>query len=125
MTIEVMLNAMGANNLLRRVNKNTGKDDSVFALSEGSTTNVRGIYFSTRMKAVQITNSSLTLYSLRHTYITHQLLAGVPLPVIATRCGTSAATIEQHYKHVAPMQFAELLQQANPKGVLKEWHYLN
>ena len=108
-----MLNAMGASNSLICVNENTGKDDLVFALSEGSTTNELGMKFPTGLKSVQITNSSLTLYSLRHIYITHQLLAGVPLTVIATRCGTSTAMIEQHYKHVVPMQHAAELEPIN------------
>lgn len=50
-----------------------------------------------------------TLYSLRHTYITWQLLAGTSMDVIARQCGTSAAMIEQHYSHVKPEMFADAL----------------
>lgn len=52
---------------------------------------------------------SRTLYSLRHTYITWQLLAGTSMDVIARQCGTSATMIEQHYSHVRPEMFADAL----------------
>jgi integrase len=39
----------------------------------------------------------VTLYSLRHSAITRQLLAGTPIRVVAAMCDTSVAMIEKHY----------------------------
>ena len=39
----------------------------------------------------------LTLYVFRHSVITHQLNAGVPLPMTAKRSGTSMRMIDKHY----------------------------
>jgi len=49
------------------------------------------------------------LYSLRHTYITWQLLNGTSMDVITRQCGTSTEMIEQHYSHVKPEMFADAL----------------
>ncbi|GAA6167831.1 hypothetical protein [Sessilibacter corallicola] len=50
-----------------------------------------------------------TLYSLRHTYVTLQLMKKILAQVIATQCGTSIQILEQHYSHVMPEMFtAEL-----------------
>ena len=37
------------------------------------------------------------LYSLRHTYISKAIVAGIPLQVISENCGTSIRMIEEHY----------------------------
>ncbi len=50
-----------------------------------------------------------TLYSLRHTYITQQLLNKLPAQVVSRQCGTSAQMLEEHYNHIVPEMFtAEL-----------------
>ena len=51
-----------------------------------------------------------TLYSLRHSYITWQLLRrDLRIDILAKQCGTSTAMIEQHYSHVVPSMFEEEL----------------
>jgi len=55
------------------------------------------------MKTDPITGQSFSIYSLRHTYITHRLIAGVTSDIIATQCGTSVDMIEKHYSNVVPM----------------------
>jgi hypothetical protein len=51
-----------------------------------------------------------TLYSLRHTYITWELMAqSVSIDVLARQCGTSIQMIEQHYSHVVPKMFSNQL----------------
>lgn len=44
----------------------------------------------------------LSLYSLRHFYITQRLLAGVDIHLLARNCGNSVKQIERHYSHVIP-----------------------
>lgn len=64
------------------------------------------------IKAVGLGESrrgKLSLYSLRHTYITNQIIAGVPLTVIATQCGTSDHMLAQHYNHAIPLNYAAQL----------------
>jgi integrase len=60
-------------------------------------------HFEKATKDVEFNNSSrVTLYALRHTSIVRQLLANVPIRVVAALHDTSAAMIEQNYsKHIA------------------------
>ncbi len=54
-----------------------------------------------------------SIYSLRHTYITKRLLAGVNIHLLARNCGTSVRQIEKNYDHVIPrMKVEELVQLA-------------
>jgi integrase len=47
-------------------------------------------------------DSSVTMYALRHSSIVRQLLANIPIRVIASTHDTSVAMIEQHYsRHIA------------------------
>jgi len=43
-----------------------------------------------------------TLYSLRHTYATFKLNAGLEIHTLAVQMGTSVSMIEQHYSHLLP-----------------------
>ena len=45
----------------------------------------------------------LSLYSLRHSYITRAIEDDVQLSLIAENAGTSVAMIEKHYSHVCVM----------------------
>ncbi|MDN4712170.1 hypothetical protein QYZ44_25765 [Vibrio parahaemolyticus] len=45
-------------------------------------------------------SKDLTLYSLRHSYITIALENNVPIPLIAENAGTSGTMIERHYSHI-------------------------
>jgi len=50
-----------------------------------------------------------TLYSLRHTYATLELLAGTDIHTLARQMGTSVVMLERHYsKLTATMAAAEL-----------------
>ena len=51
----------------------------------------------------------LTIYSLRHTFITTRLIAGVNPYQLAENCGTSIPMIEQYYAHARSDQFANEL----------------
>lgn len=51
-----------------------------------------------------------TLYSLRHTYATFQIVYGkVDIHLLAKQMGTSIQMLEQHYSHLEPIQQAHLL----------------
>ena len=50
-----------------------------------------------------------TLYSLRHTYATLELLAGTDIHTLAKQMGTSVKMIEQHYGHLQPAQKADVI----------------
>ena len=84
----------------------------VFRLPDGSTTDTMGRNFTTLLRRLGLDSGSggkRTLYSLRHTYITHMLLDRVPVSVIAKQCGTSTAMIETHYSHITPLMYAKEL----------------
>ena len=84
----------------------------VFRMPNGNTTDELGRNFTVllkRLKLQQGPGGTRTLYSLRHTYITHLLLDRVPASVIAKQCGTSTAMIEAHYSHITPLMYAKEL----------------
>ncbi|MBA4342520.1 MAG: integrase, partial [Methylibium sp.] len=84
----------------------------VFQLPEGSSTELLTRNFTALLKRLKLDNGAggkRTLYSLRHTYITHMILDGVPANVIAKQCGTSVAMIEQHYSHITSLMYAKEL----------------
>ena len=87
-------------------------NQKLFLLANGDSTPQLGKAFEKALQSAKLKDSPRgprTLYSLRHTYITWQLLAGTSMDVIARQCGTSAAMIEQHYSHVKPEMFADAL----------------
>lgn len=87
-------------------------NQKLFLLANGEATPQLGKAFEKALQSSGLKDSPRgprTLYSLRHTYITWQLLAGTSMDVIARQCGTSAAMIEQHYSHVKPEMFADAL----------------
>jgi integrase len=55
-----------------------------------------------------------TFYSLRHSYITHALNAGVPLKAVAEHCGTSVVMISRNYAKVLAGQQARYAAMAAP-----------
>jgi len=107
---------------------NRKPSDKLFRLADGSTTNELGKAFDLALKESDLKESPdgpRTLYSLRHTYITWQLLnRELRLDVLAKQCGTSVAMLEQHYSHVVPTMFEEELSgvklQRNKKPYTKE-----
>ncbi|AWB66034.1 integrase [Saccharobesus litoralis] len=87
--------------------------DKIFLLSDGSETKELGATFKrvlTNAGLKQSADGERTLYSLRHTYITWQLLnRNIRMDVLAKQCGTSVSMIEQHYSHIVPSMFQEEL----------------
>lgn len=84
----------------------------VFRLPDGTTTDTMGRNFTVLLRRLGLDKGSggkRTLYSLRHTYITHLLLDRMPVAIIAKQCGTSTAMIETHYSHITPLMYAKEL----------------
>lgn len=83
--------------------------------------------FDQYMKYLAIKDKKHTLYSFRHTYITHALLRedGVPRRAIAKQCGTSEEVIEQYYDHVITTDYAAELKRSDGlpslSGSLAAW----
>ncbi|MDH1316213.1 site-specific integrase [Shewanella xiamenensis] len=97
---------------LRERFPNRKPTDKLFRLADGNTTNELTKTFEKALKNAGLKNSphgDRSLYSLRHSYITWQLLAGVNMEVLAKQCGTSVAMIEKHYSHVIPKMFSKEL----------------
>ncbi len=59
--------------------------------------------------ALDASGNKLTVYSLRHTYITEQLKSSVPIYTIASNCNTSVAMIERYYSDARPKDFEDSL----------------
>jgi hypothetical protein len=58
---------------------------------------------------------------MRHTYASHLLQAGVPLPVIAANLGHKDTRMtERHYAHLAPSHVAQVIRAAMPRLGLVE-----
>jgi len=100
--------------------------DKLFRLADGSPTKELGRTFSAALTEAglksateksknsdekqEVLEEPRSLYSLRHTYITWQLLSKeLRIDILARQCGTSTAMIEQHYSHVVPSMFEEEL----------------
>ncbi|SQH78331.1 Phage integrase [Shewanella benthica] len=98
---------------LRERFPNRKPSDKLFRLADGSTTKELGKAFDKALFETGLKQSAhgvRTLYSLRHTYITWQLMSGeVSMEILAKQCGTSVQMIEQHYSHVVPKMFAREL----------------
>jgi len=66
-------------------------------------------------------NPPASFHILRHTYATHLLQAGAPLPVIAANLGHSDTRMtERHYAHLVPSHVAQVIRAAMPKLGLVE-----
>jgi integrase len=97
---------------LRERFPNRKPTDKLFCLLDGNQTKALTKTFDRALIKANLKESPhglRTLYSLRHTYITWQLLAGVSMEVLAKQCGTSIAMIEQHYSHVTPKMYSKEL----------------
>jgi hypothetical protein len=70
-------------------------------------------YFDKALELIQLKNSQhgeISLYSLRHSAITWELIAlNGSLDVIARQCGTGVQIIERHYSHVIARMFGREL----------------
>lgn len=98
---------------LRERFPNRKPQDKLFRLADGEETKELGVTFRKVLDACDLKDSpdgARTLYSLRHSYITWQLLRrDLRIDILAKQCGTSTAMIEQHYSHVVPSMFEEEL----------------
>ncbi|WP_345853466.1 site-specific integrase [Shewanella algae] len=97
---------------LRERFPNRKRTDKLFRLADGSDTKELSKTFDKALTEAELKDSPhgvRTLYSLRHTYITWQILSGVSMEVLAKQCGTSVSMIEQHYSHVVPKMFSKEL----------------
>jgi integrase len=98
---------------LRERFPNRKPKDKLFRLADGEETNELGVTFRKVLDACDLKDSPdgvRTLYSLRHSYITWQLLRrDLRIDILAKQCGTSTAMIEQHYSHLVPSMFEEEL----------------
>ncbi|MEO3877969.1 tyrosine-type recombinase/integrase [Rheinheimera fenheensis] len=114
-TREVVCKRAIQNTILRLTERfpNRKPQDYIFRLPDGSETNEIGRTFNSALKDLGLDNSphgKRTLYSLRHSFITWELVAqSVTIDVLARQCGTSIEMIEKHYSHVIPRMFSEQL----------------
>jgi integrase len=87
-------------------------DEYVFRLESGERTNSLNQTFEVLMQDTGLAVGSTsekqrTLYSLRHTYATLQLMEGRSIHELARQMGTSVAMLEQHYSKITPELVAE------------------
>jgi integrase len=87
--------------------------DLIFRLPDGSTTNEISRTFNAALKEIELDQSphgKRTLYSLRHSFITWELIAQkVAIDVLTRQCGTSIEMIERHYSYAIPRMFSQQL----------------
>lgn len=88
-------------------------DKLVFAFPDGTVPfQLEGV-FRRMMRdsglALDAAGRNRTLYSLRHTYATFALAAGVDIHTLARQMGTSIAMLEKHYSKITPMLSADKL----------------
>jgi len=101
--------------------KNYKKNDYVFRLRDGERTKHLNGTFEILMKESGLHQdrhgNPRTLYSLRHTYATFQILNGIDLHRLAKNMGTSIGMLEKHYSHLTPTMAAKEL--AGKEGIRK------
>lgn len=78
-----------------------GRDDTdpLFPNTEGAMFTAKQVSRAGKAAALAFGDASATNYSLRHTFITGAIYAGIPLTSIARQCGTSVKMIEETYSH--------------------------
>lgn len=89
-------------------------DQRVFSLSDGRQPASLHTTYGWLMKECGLAKEAAnglkrTLYSLRHTYATLELLAGTDMHTLAKQMGTSIAMLEQHYSKLTATLAAEKL----------------
>ena len=82
-------------------------DEYVFRLADGTRTNSLNATFEVLLNDIGLavgatSEKQRTLYSLRHTYATLQLMEGRSIHELARQMGTSVAMLEQHYSKITP-----------------------
>ncbi|MCC7325560.1 MAG: tyrosine-type recombinase/integrase [Burkholderiales bacterium] len=59
--------------------------------------------------------AAASLYSLRHSYISRAIEAGMPLSLVSENCGTSLTMIERNYAHVLAQTRRDTIEKTAPK----------
>ena len=81
-------------------------DDYVFASPEGKPIGSFKKSFASLLKSAKVEKDShgnqRTIYSLRHTYATLELVAGTDIHTLARQMGTSVGMLERHYSKLVP-----------------------
>ena len=87
--------------------------DYVFRLKSGKRTYSMNATFEELLKDANLLkdkhDTNRTLYSLRHTYATFQILNGVDYHALSVNMGTSISMLEKHYSHLTPTLAANQL----------------
>ena len=86
-----------------------GPNDPLFLSRKGSKYNVRSIrkrikYWFERVEMA----SNLSVHSCRHTYISHMLEAGVPIPLVRDNVGHSSIAVTNLYAHAVTDNLGDL-----------------
>jgi len=71
------------------------------------------------LKKAEAIPEAATIHSLRHSRITHLLLAGTPGQVVAQLTGTSLAMLQRHYAHLMARSLADELARARRHRALR------
>ena len=91
----------------------TKDDDYVFRLRSGKRTYSMNATFEICLESAELLKdrhgANRTLYSLRHTYATFQILNGVDYHALSKNMGTSIGMLEKHYSHLTPTLAANQL----------------
>lgn len=131
-TREVVCKRALQNTIMRMTERfpNRQAKDLIFRLPDGSNTNEVSRTFNAALKGAELDSSphgKRTLYSLRHSFITWELVAQkVTIDVLARQCGTSIEMIERHYSHVIPRMFSQQLSGVvlpDKKEIEKKWEH--
>lgn len=82
-----------------------GVDEYVFRLADGTRTvnlhqTFRKLLDDANLKECRNTGKTRTLYSLRHTYATFELVKGIRMHKLSVQMGTSIGMLEKHYSHL-------------------------
>jgi integrase len=100
-------------NYRKKIENFTSSSDLIWCDNDGVLIKDFREGFNTLIKSAGVdldaAGNKLTIYSLRHTYITEQLKAGVAIYSIASNCNTSVAMIETYYSDARSKDFEDAL----------------
>lgn len=97
---------------LKKRNKPGKSTNNVFVLPNGKASKELSRTFSRYLREHNLDtcpDGGRTLYSLRHSYITWQLEAGVEPAIVSSQCGTSIEMLSRFYSHVKSPAHAKKL----------------
>jgi integrase len=91
---------------LERLRKLTGHHEHLFCMPDGQPIQGESEMFANL--CVEAGIPKYQLYSLRHLYISTNVIKGVPYHIIAKNCGTSVEMLSRYYDHSEVEAFAEV-----------------